>query len=167
MGQIDKYWDKIHLQYNSTYDNWLNKYVYLFNKNSRIIELGCGRAYCSKYLLDNGFKNIVACDIRVSTEDQVREGFSLPEQEKRLRAMCEYKNYEVYDVYEERGISAKTGNYRPEFERLLQDVRDKKVNTSFIYASLILSNLDFWFFNSFSNSSFGFSIFCLIIGKKY
>ena len=43
--------------------------------------------------------------------------------------MCEYKNYEVYDVYEERGISAKTGNYRPEFERLLQDVRDKKVNT--------------------------------------
>ena len=66
---------------------------------------------------------------RVSTEDQAREGFSLPEQEKRLRAMCEYKNYEVYDVYEERGISAKTGNYRPEFERLLQDVRDKKVNT--------------------------------------
>ena len=43
--------------------------------------------------------------------------------------MCEYKGYEVYDVYEERGISAKTGNYRPEFERLLQDVRDKKVNT--------------------------------------
>ncbi len=43
--------------------------------------------------------------------------------------MCEYKNYDVYDVYEERGISAKTGNYRPEFKRLLQDVRDKKVNT--------------------------------------
>ncbi len=43
--------------------------------------------------------------------------------------MCEYKNYEVYDVYEKRGISAKTGNYRPEFERLLQDIRDKKVNT--------------------------------------
>lgn len=63
MGQIDKYWDKIHLQYNSTYDNWLNKYIGLFGKNSRIIELGCGRAYCSKYLLDNGFKDIVACDI--------------------------------------------------------------------------------------------------------
>ena len=55
--------------------------------------------------------------IRVSTEDQAREGFSLPEQEKRLRTMCEYKGYEVYDVYEERGISAKTGNYRPDFER--------------------------------------------------
>lgn len=32
--------------------------------------------------------------------------------------MCEYKGYEIYDVYEERGISAKTRNYRPEFERL-------------------------------------------------
>ena len=39
MVQIDKYWDKIHLQYNSTYDNWLNKYVHLFSKNSRIVEL--------------------------------------------------------------------------------------------------------------------------------
>ncbi len=74
-------------------------------------------------------KKIAGLYIRVSTEDQAREGFSLPEQEKRLRAMCEYKGYEIYDVYEERGISAKTGNYRPEFERLLQDVRDKKVNT--------------------------------------
>ena len=77
----------------------------------------------------NEEKKVAGLYIRVSTEDQAREGFSLPEQEKRLRAMCEYKNYKVYDVYEERGISAKTGNYRPEFERLLQDVRDKKVNT--------------------------------------
>lgn len=29
------------------------------------------------------------CSVRVSTEDQAREGFSLPEQEKRLRAMYE------------------------------------------------------------------------------
>ena len=74
-------------------------------------------------------KKIAGLYIRVSTEDQAREGFSLPEQEKRLRTMCEYKGYEVYDIYEERGISAKTGNHRPEFERLLQDIRDRKVNT--------------------------------------
>ena len=77
----------------------------------------------------NEEKKVAGLYIRVSTEDQAREGFSLPEQEKRLRAMCEYKNYEVYDVYEERGISAKTGNYRPEFERLLQDIKDRKVNS--------------------------------------
>ena len=77
MGQIGEYWDKIHLQYNSTYDNWLNKYVHLFNKNSRVVELGCGRAYCSKYLLDNGFKNIIACDISKEVLKMVNS--SIPE----------------------------------------------------------------------------------------
>ena len=43
--------------------------------------------------------------------------------------MCEFKGYEVYDIYKDAGISAKTGNKRPEFERLLQDIKDKKVNT--------------------------------------
>lgn len=39
----------------------------------------------------NEEKKIAGLYIRVSTEDQVTEGFSLPEQEKRLTAMCEYK----------------------------------------------------------------------------
>ena len=43
--------------------------------------------------------------------------------------MCEYKGYEIYKVYEDAGISAKTGNSRPGFEELLQDIRDKKCNT--------------------------------------
>ena len=67
--------------------------------------------------------------ITVSTEDQAREGFSLPEQEKRIRAMCQYKGYEIYKVYEDAGISAKTGNTRPAFEELLEDIKDKKCNT--------------------------------------
>ena len=74
-------------------------------------------------------KKVAGIYIRVSTEDQAREGFSLPEQEKRLRAMCEYKGYEIYKVYEDAGISAKTGNYRPAFEELKKDIEDKKVNT--------------------------------------
>ena len=74
-------------------------------------------------------KKIAGLYIRVSTEDQAREGFSLPEQEKRLRAMCEYKGYEIYKLYKDAGISAKTGNYRPAFEELLQDIKDKKCNT--------------------------------------
>ena len=74
-------------------------------------------------------KKIAGLYIRVSTEDQVREGFSLPEQEKRLRTMCEYKGYEIYKVYKDAGISAKTGNHRPAFDELLQDIKDKKCNT--------------------------------------
>ena len=77
----------------------------------------------------NDEKKIAGLYIRVSTEDQAREGFSLPEQEKRLRAMCEYKGYEIYKLYKDAGISAKTGNYRPAFEELLQDIRDEKCNT--------------------------------------
>ena len=67
--------------------------------------------------------------MRVSTEDQAREGFSLPEQRERLESFCKFKGYEIIDYYEDAGISAKTGNYRPEFERLKNDIKAKKVNT--------------------------------------
>ena len=67
--------------------------------------------------------------LRVSTEDQAREGFSLPEQKERLESFCEFKGYEIVDYYEDAGISAKTGNHRPEFERLKQDIKAKKINT--------------------------------------
>lgn len=67
--------------------------------------------------------------MRVSTEDQAREGFSLPEQKERLEAFCKFKGYEIVDYYQDAGISAKTGNYRPEFERLKEDIKSKKINT--------------------------------------
>lgn len=61
--------------------------------------------------------------LRVSTEDQVKEGFSLPEQKERLEALCKFKGYKIYDYYTDAGISAKTGNHRPEFDRLIEDAR--------------------------------------------
>ena len=67
--------------------------------------------------------------MRVSTGDQAREGFSLPEQRERLETFCKFKGYEIVDYYEDAGISAKTGNYRPEFERLKADIKAKKINT--------------------------------------
>ena len=67
--------------------------------------------------------------LRVSTEDQAREGFSLPEQKERLETFCKFKGYEIVDYYEDAGISAKTGNHRPEFERLKSDIKAKKINT--------------------------------------
>ncbi len=61
-SKLNEYWNNIHQKYNSTYDGWINKYVHLFHKEDYIVELGCGRAYCSRYLYDNGFKNITCCD---------------------------------------------------------------------------------------------------------
>ena len=67
--------------------------------------------------------------MRVSTEDQARESFSLPEQKERLESFCKFKGYEIIDYYQDAGISAKTGNHRLEFERLKDDIKAKRINT--------------------------------------
>ena len=59
-----------------------------------------------------------------------KNGFSLPEQKERLEAFCKFKGYEIIDYYQDAGISAKTGNHRPEFERLKDDIRAKKIKLS-------------------------------------
>ena len=74
-------------------------------------------------------KKICGLYMRVSTEDQAREGFSLPEQKERLEAYCKFKGFVIKDYYTDAGISAKTGNYRPEFERLKEDIKSMKINT--------------------------------------
>ena len=74
-------------------------------------------------------KKLCGLYMRVSTEDQAREGFSLPEQKERLEIFCKFKGYTIVDYYTDAGISAKTGNYRPEFERLKEDIKNKKINT--------------------------------------
>ena len=79
--------------------------------------------------MENKVKNLCGLYLRVSTEDQAREGFSLPEQKERLETFCKFKGYEIVDYYEDAGISAKTGNYRPEFERLKEDIKSKRINT--------------------------------------
>ena len=73
-------------------------------------------------------RKIAGIYIRVSTEDQAREGFSLGEQEEKLRQLCEYKGYEIYKVYCDAGISAKDMEHRPKFQEMLQDMRDGRIN---------------------------------------
>ena len=53
----------------------------------------------------------------------------MPEQKERLESFCKFKGYEIVDYYEDAGISAKTGNHRPEFERLKSDIKAKRINT--------------------------------------
>jgi len=70
--------------------------------------------------------------IRVSTEDQAREGYSLTEQLDKLKTLCKLRDYNVYDIYEDAGISAKDTN-RPAFKRMLEDVKSHKVNVIVAY----------------------------------
>ena len=73
-------------------------------------------------------KKIAGIYIRVSTEDQAREGFSLGEQEEKLRQLCLLKDYEIYKVYKDAGISAKDMEHRPAFKSMIEDMKQGKIN---------------------------------------
>ena len=77
--------------------------------------------------MDNERK-IAGVYIRVSTEDQAREGFSLGEQEEKLLDLCKFKGYEVFKVYKDAGISAKDMKHRPQFQEMLKDMKEGKIN---------------------------------------
>ena len=65
--------------------------------------------------------------IRVSTFDQAREGFSLREQEERLKEFCKFKRYNIYKVYQNAGISAKNDK-RPAYQEMIEDVKKGNIN---------------------------------------
>ena len=65
--------------------------------------------------------------IRVSTFDQAREGFSLREQEERLKEFCKFKRYNIYKVYQDAGISAKNDK-RPAYQEMIEDIKKGNIN---------------------------------------
>ena len=73
-------------------------------------------------------RRIAGVYIRVSTEVQARERFSLGEQEEKLLQLCKFKELEVYEVYKDAGISAKDMEHRPQFQAMLQDMKEGKIN---------------------------------------
>ena len=72
-------------------------------------------------------RRIAGVYIRVSTEVQARERFSLGEQEEKLLQLCKFKELEVYEVYKDAGISAKDMEHRPQFQAMLQDMKEGKI----------------------------------------
>ena len=65
--------------------------------------------------------------IRVSTFDQAREGFSLREQEERLKEFCNFRKYNIYKIYQDAGISAKNDK-RPAYQEMIEDVKKGNIN---------------------------------------
>ncbi|PWK10214.1 recombinase family protein [Tumebacillus permanentifrigoris] len=64
----------------------------------------------------------VAIYIRVSTEEQAKEGFSLAAQKERLSQFANGLGWTIFDFYLDEGISAKDTN-RPELQRMLKDMK--------------------------------------------
>ena len=92
----------------------------------------------------NNERMIAAVYIRVSTEDQAREGFSLREQKEKLLQLCAFKCYEVFKVYEDAGISAKDMEHRPAFKEMLEDMKNGSINYIVAYK---LEKSDKWKIN--------------------
>ncbi|MBO4502619.1 MAG: recombinase family protein [Candidatus Methanomethylophilus sp.] len=61
--------------------------------------------------------------IRVSTEEQAMDGYSLDAQEKKLLAYCTdvADDVEVYDIYRDDGYSGRNTN-RPGYKRMMEDI---------------------------------------------
>lgn len=70
--------------------------------------------------------------IRVSTEDQAREGFSIPAQREKLLSYVHSQDWTLSKLYVDEGVSAKDTN-RPALAELLQDVRSGKIDVVLVY----------------------------------
>ena len=74
----------------------------------------------------------VSIYIRVSTEDQAREGYSLEVQKEYLEAFAKRESYEVFKIYSDEGISAYSTR-RPALQQLLADAKAKKFSLVLVH----------------------------------
>lgn len=68
---------------------------------------------------------------RVSTAIQV-DGYSLDAQKAKMKAFCEYNDYEIAGEYEDAGISGKSIENRIAFNQMMDDIKSGKDNVSYV-----------------------------------
>lgn len=71
--------------------------------------------------------------LRVSTEEQAKEGFSINAQKEKLTSYAKVNDWEIVGYYIDDGISAKNLKDRPNINRLIEDVKNSKVNNVLVY----------------------------------
>lgn len=74
----------------------------------------------------------IAIYIRVSTEDQAKEGYSLEVQREYLESFAQREGYEIFKVYSDDGISAYSTR-RPALQQLLADAKAKRFELVLVY----------------------------------
>lgn len=68
---------------------------------------------------------------RVSTSMQI-DGYSLDAQKSRMKAFCDYNDYEIAGEYEDAGKSGKSIEGRAAFNRMLDDIKSGRDEVSFV-----------------------------------
>ncbi|MBQ7744342.1 MAG: recombinase family protein [Ruminococcus sp.] len=80
----------------------------------------------------NGSSGITALYVRVSTDAQFEEGYSIEAQEKKLKQWCEVKDFSNYQVYQDGGWSGSNLD-RPAMKQLISDIMNHKVCRVVVY----------------------------------
>ena len=71
--------------------------------------------------------NKVAIYVRVSTDEQRDNGYSIDSQLRMLKEYADKNNYNIVGIYNDAGYSGKN-LMRPEMQRLLKDIEDGKID---------------------------------------
>lgn len=74
----------------------------------------------------------IAIYIRVSTQEQALEGYSIQAQTERLQAYCKAKGWSIFHIYTDAGFSGSNMD-RPALSQLLDDVRAHRVGCVLVY----------------------------------
>ncbi|WP_289087373.1 recombinase family protein [uncultured Veillonella sp.] len=70
--------------------------------------------------------------IRVSTQEQANEGYSIDAQKDRLSCYCKSRDWDIYNIYIDGGFSGSNIN-RPALTQLLSDIKEDKLNCVIVY----------------------------------
>jgi len=70
---------------------------------------------------------------RVSTDEQMREGFSIRAQEQKLKEYANVKDWSIFNIYLDEGISAKNITNRPAINKMLDDIKAGHVKNVLVF----------------------------------
>jgi len=71
--------------------------------------------------------------VRVSTEEQAQEGFSIRGQQQKLKDYALIKDWSIYKIYADEGISGKNITERPAVNELIEDIKAGHVKNVLVF----------------------------------
>lgn len=78
-------------------------------------------------------KKVAVGYIRVSTEEQAKDGYSLDNQESVINKKCAYEGWEVKHIFHDKGISGASMDKREGIKDLLKYIKSNKVDYLVVY----------------------------------
>lgn len=72
--------------------------------------------------------------IRVSSEKQVKEGYSLILQKSKIEEYCSFKDYDLVDLYEDRGISGMSIDKRDGYKSMVKYLNENNIDGVVVYS---------------------------------